>query len=117
MGWMGGWNCCAPCWTPAWAWVLVNEIEADSSSPSAASFVGESGAGDATVEYFIDQGASSPAVTVTIVAGGSTTTWNASALGVGFHAHHFGGLHRGTKVTLTATNAMARLRWCEPVCC
>ena len=28
-----------------------------------------------------------------------------------------GGLPPGAKITLKATDAMARLRWCEPVCC
>lgn len=113
MGWMGH----APCWTPCWAFMLVNEIEADATSPSGAAFIGEGGAGDVTVDYLIDQGASSPAVTVTLVAGGATTTWNATDVNAGYHAHHFGAQQTGTKLTLTATNAMARLRWCEPVCC
>lgn len=105
------------CWTPAWMWIVLNEIEADATSSSAAAFTGEGGATAASVEYWIDTGASSPAVSVGIAAGGATTTWNASDVTAGFHAHHFGPLPRGAKLTLTATNAMARLRWCEPVCC
>jgi len=106
-----------PCWTPTWAWVVLNELEVDSTSTSAAAFTGEGGASGASVEYLVDQGAASPAVSVDIVAGGTTTTWTATAIAPGFHAHRFGPLPQGAKLTLSATDAMARLRWCEPVCC
>jgi hypothetical protein len=106
-----------PCWTPTWTWVVLNELEVDSTSTSAAAFTGEGGASNATVEYLIDQGAAGPAVTVAIVAGGTTTNWTATALTAGFHHHRFGPLPPGAKLTLTGTDVMARLRWCEPVCC
>jgi hypothetical protein len=105
------------CWTPSWHWFVLSELEVDSTSTSAAAFTGLGGANEASVEYLIDQGAATPAVTVNIVAGGSTTTWNATTVTPGFHAHRFGSLPQGAKLTLSATNAMARLRWCEPVCC
>lgn len=117
MGWMGYGMGRAPCWTPGWAFMMVNELDVDNTSPSGAAFIGEGGSSAVTVDYVIDQGASGPAVTVTIVAGGATTVWNAGTVTAGYHAHHFGAQPRGTKLTLTATNAMARLRWCEPVCC
>jgi hypothetical protein len=111
---------CAPCWTQTWAWVVLNELEADSTSAtatSAAAFIGTGGASGASVEYLIGQGATGPAVTVDIAAGAMSTTWTATVVTAGFHAHRFGPLPEGTKLTLTATDAMARLRWCEPVCC
>jgi hypothetical protein len=117
MGAMGYAAGCSPRWTPEWALVLVNELDVDSTSPSAAAFIGEGGASDVTVDYLIDQGASSPAVTVTLLAGSSTTTWTATTVTAGYHVHHLGAQPRGTKLTLTATSAMARLRWCEPFCC
>jgi hypothetical protein len=106
-----------PCWTPTWAWVVLNELEVDSTSTSAAAFTGEGGASGASVEYLVDQGAAAPAVTVDIAERGTSTTWTATSITPGFHAHRFGPLPRGAKLTLTATDAMARLRWCEPVCC
>jgi len=106
-----------PCWTQAWSWIVLNEIEVDPTSTAAAAFIGAGGATTASVEYWIDTGASSPAVTVGIGSGGGTTTWSASDVAPGFHAHRFGPLPRGAKLTLAATNAIARLRWCEPVCC
>lgn len=107
----------APCWTPAWAWLVLNELEVDSTSTSAAAFTGEGGASGASVEYLVDKGAASPAVTVAIDTAGTSTTWTAPAVTPGFHAHRLGPLPRGAKLTLTATDAMARLRWFEPVCC
>jgi hypothetical protein len=119
MGYMGylGHMGCAPCWAPAWAWILLNELEADSTSTSAAAFTGEGGASSAWVEYWVDKSAASPAVTVTIDSGGTTTTWTATALTPGFHVRRFGSVPRGSMLTLTVTGVMARLRWCEPVCC
>jgi hypothetical protein len=108
---------CAPCWAPVWAWILLNELEADSTSTSAAAFTGEGGASNAWVEYWVDKGAASPAVTVTIDSGSTTTTWTATKVTPGFHAHGFGAVTRGAKLTLAVTDTMARLRWCEPVCC
>lgn len=106
-----------PCWTPNWAWVVLNELEVDSTSTSAAAFIGVGGASGASVEYLVDQGAANPAVTVDIAAGGTSTTWTATAITPGFHVHPLGPLSQGAKLTLSATDAMARLRWCEPVYC
>jgi hypothetical protein len=106
-----------PCWTPTWAWVVLNELEVDSTSTSAAAFTGVGGASGASVEYLVDPGAAAPAVTVEIAAGATNTTWTAATVTPGFHAHRLGALPRGAKLTLSATDAMARLRWCEPVCC
>ena len=120
MGYMGYMPCWAPpmpCWTPAWSWTVLNELEVDSISTTAAAFTGQGGGSGAAVEYLIDQGATSPVVSVQTTAGATSTTWTATALTPGFHAHHFGSLPQGAKLTLSATDAMARLRWCEPVCC
>lgn len=106
-----------PCWTPNWAWVVLNELEVDSTSTSAAAFTGAGGASGASVEYLIDHGAAAPAVTVEIADRATNTTWTAATVTPGFHAHRLGPLPQGAKLTLSATDAMARLRWCEPVCC
>jgi hypothetical protein len=106
-----------PCWRPGWYWLVLNELDVDSTSASAAAFTGVGGAADVSVEYLVDQGAAGPAVTVNMITGSSTTTWTATSVTPGFHAHRFGSLPQGVKLTLSATDAMARLRWCEPVCC
>lgn len=118
MGYMGypGYMGCMPCWTPDWSWVVLHELEADSGSPTAQAFTGSGGTSGLTVEYLVNKGAASPAVTVEIDAG-AATTWKAAALTAGFHAHRFGPLPAGAKLTLTVKDVMARLRWCEPVCC
>ena len=46
---------------PSLAWVVLNELEVDSTSTSAAAFTGEGGASGASVEYLVDKGAASPA--------------------------------------------------------
>ena len=104
------------CWRPSWAWVVLHELEADASSPTAKSFAGAGGGSGAIVEYLVETGAPAPEVAVDITAGGLTTNWKDTAIAPGFHAHHFGPLPAGAKLTLSATDAMARLRWCEAVC-
>ena len=108
---------CMHCGCGGMGFVLVNEIEADPTSKSAANFTGEGGGHSAVVEYFVDAGASAPSVEVTITSGGSTQDWKDTAIAAGFHAHHLGHLPPGAKVTLTVAAAMARVRWCETVCC
>jgi len=112
---------------PSWCWghghmvqhfVLVHELEADPSSTIASAFAGEHGGRNAVVEYLVSAGASSPSVEVmTVDTGGATADWKDSAIAPGFHVHHMGHLQPGAKVTLTVAAAMARLRWCESVCC
>jgi hypothetical protein len=112
--------CCmtrVPWCVPSWGWLMVHELEVDTSSTTASAFTGTGGASGATVEYLVDQGATSPSVSVNIAAGGLTTAWTDTAIAPGFHFHQFGPLPHGAKLTLTASNAIARLRWCEPVCC
>jgi len=98
-------------------YVVVHELDVDPSNTATSGFIGAGGASGATVEYLVETGAPAPQVTVEIVAAGPTTQWQDTAIAPGFHVQHFGPLPRGAKVTLSATDAMARLRWCEKVCC
>jgi hypothetical protein len=95
-----------PCCGPAGPlpYLLVCELEVDADSPSATAFTGGQGAWNATVE-------------VTIQSNGATTDWKDSGIAPGFHSKTLGPLAAGAKISLTATNSLARVRWCEPVCC
>jgi len=112
--------CCmmrVPYCMPSWGWMVLHELEVDPSSTTATAFTGAGGGSGATVEYLVDKGAASPSVSANITADGLSTAWSDTGIAPGFHFHRFGPLPRGAKVTLSATNAMARLRWCELVCC
>lgn len=115
-------SCCQPVfWVPV-VWpceqVLVHEIETDATTPSKSALIGGRGESRLTVEYYVASGASSPSVTLTIVADGQTTTWNDTNIAAGYHVHEeLTAVHAGAMVTLAVTNATARLRWCERVCC
>lgn len=115
--WCADWRWSWPHWAGPTGFVLVNELEADASSTNATAFVGAQGGNNAVVEYLVDAGASSPSVEVTILAGGATTDWKDTGIAAGFHVHHIGHLVPGAKITLTVAAAMARVRWCEAVCC
>lgn len=107
----------APRCAPVWGWLVLHELEVDATSPDAGTFTGAGGASGATVEYLVEAGAAAPVVSVDIAADNFSTTWKDTAIAPGFHVHQFGPLPAGAKLKLSATDAMARLRWCETVCC
>ena len=66
----------------------------------------------------MDAGAASPTVKVTTAAGGSSATWSDDTPAEGYTVRQAVlSAAPGTKVTLAVNNAIARLRWCELVCC
>jgi hypothetical protein len=81
------------------------------------SFAGSRGGMGTVVEYLVDTGAIGPSVEVQVTSGGGVSDWKDTAIAPGFHVHHIGHLSPGAKVTLTVAAAMARVRWCETVCC
>jgi len=111
-------------WMPVMLWpgsaeqMVVEEIDADATTPTRSALVGGRGESRLTVEYSVASGATSPSVTVTIVADGKTTTWTDTSIAAGYHVYDgLGAVHAGATVTLTVTNATARVRWCERICC
>lgn len=125
-------HCCAPpppscCYPVFWVpvafpgvceQVVVHEIEADATTPSKSALIGGRGESRLTVEYYVAQNAQNPQVTLTIVADGQTTTWTDQNIAAGYHVHEeLTKVKAGGMVTLATTNATARLRWCETVCC
>lgn len=105
-----------PC-TP-WPQTLVRNIAVDAASPSAEGLVGGAGPVRLTLEYLVEPGAAAPEVRIGVVSGGATTDWQATALTPGYRTlEPLGPVAAGSKVILKATDALARLRWCETVCC
>jgi hypothetical protein len=97
---------------------MVREIEVDAETPSKDAFVGGHSEARLTLEYLIEDGAEAPSVSVTVSSAGQTLNWTASDTGVGYHVYdQFGAVKPGSKVTLEASGALARLRWCETLCC
>ena len=100
------------------AMVLAREIDADTATPSKDGLVGGARPVFLSIEYLVDAGAASPTVKVTTAAGGSNATWSDDTPVEGYTVRQsLLGATPGTKVTLTVNNAIARLRWCELVCC
>lgn len=111
-------------WVPVMLWqgaseqAVVEEIDADATTPTKSALVGGRGESRLTVEYSVASGATTPSVTVTIVDGGKTTNWSDQNIAAGYHVFDgLGAVHAGATVTLTVANATARVRWCERVCC
>ena len=107
----------APCCSPMIVPFELTASESDDGSPEEA-FIGGACAVRPTLEYLVDADAAVAEVTVTITLDGTTTTWSESAIAEGYHRKDdFAAIAPGSIVQLTATDARARLRWCERLCC
>jgi hypothetical protein len=118
----GYWNHCGhqpPNYHHAYpAMLLAREIDADTGTPSKEGLVGGARPVFLSLEYLVDAGAVSPAVKVTTAAAGSSATWSDDTPAEGYTVRQAVlSAAPGTKVTLAVNNAIARLRWCELVCC
>jgi hypothetical protein len=100
------------------AMLLAREIDADTTTPSRDGMVGGERPVFLSLEYIVDAGASSPTIKVTTAAGSSSATWSDAAPAEGYTVRQAVlSAAPGTKVTLDVNNLIARLRWCELVCC
>ena len=92
----------------------VRAIEVDAVTTSAVAVTGGNSESRLTVEYYLDAGATSASVTLTIVSEGQTTTWSDTNIVAGYHVHdQLPSFPPGAKLTLQASTALARVRWCE----
>ncbi len=97
---------------------LPQEVSVDSATGMKEVLIGGTANASLTLEYVPDAGATSPLVKVTVDLDGSTSTWQETSMTDGYHVKtHLLSIEPGAKVTLEVTEAMARLRWCETVCC
>jgi len=113
-----------PMWWPVapspthWPLTVPQEVAADAANSPQEGFVGGQSDAHLTLEYLVAAGATSPTVTVTIEVGGSVSTWTDTGIAEGYHTKEdFAALPPGAKLTLEVSEAVARLRWCETVCC
>ena len=99
--------------------VLPEEMLVDDASPKKEVFVGGIRDAKLTLEYMPAAGATgSPAVTVTIIAPGSTSTWKEEPIPDGYHVKKdFPTVATGAKIQVEVADAVARLRWCEVIEC
>jgi hypothetical protein len=97
---------------------MVRELEVDAETTSREALVGGISEPRMTLEYLIEEGVEAPSVSVTVSGSGQTLEWTATDTAAGYHVYdQFGAVKPGSKVTLEASGALARLRWCEAVCC
>ena len=60
----------------------------------------------------------SPAVKVTITEGGSSSTWDIATIPDGYQIkENLATVAPGAGVEIEVTDCLARLRWCEVICC
>src|SRR5690242_12112656 len=106
----GGCQPC-PCGTPM---LSPYELAVASGGAPGQAFVGGAQPSRLSLEYIVDDGAAAPAIKVTTVSAGSSSTWEETAPATGYQVKSdFLTVDPGTKVTLDVTETTARLRWCE----
>lgn len=97
--------------------VMPQELTADPAASGDAMLGGFTTA-HLTLETYVEAGAAAPEVKVTVVKDGTSTTTTSSGLPEGYQMDEdFLTLDPGAKITLEVVDAVARLRWCETVCC
>ena len=97
---------------------LPQEVSVDSATSMKEALIGGTTNASLTLEFAPDGGATSPSVKVTVEIGGSISTWQETSMTDGYHVKsQLLSVEPGAKVTLEVTEAMARLRWCETICC
>lgn len=80
--------------------------------------VGGTGPARLTLEYLAADGAEAASITLSVEADGSTSTWEEASPAPGYQVKRdLMSVNPGTRLRLEVTDAMARLRWCETLCC
>ena len=127
-GWSGG------CWLGPWVPVMVcvplsaccgwetrvpEDLEAKAGATAGPQMVGGRSTARLSVEYLIAKGAASPLVKVTVDhPDGSSASWSSANTTAGYHVDEdVLSAVPGSQVTLASTDATARVRWCETICC
>ena len=94
------------------------ELTATTASTPQEVLIGGRGDVHLSLEYLADTGASAPAVDIMIEFAGTTSTWSESPIPTGYQVKSgFVTVQPGSKETLSVTEATAKLRWCETICC
>lgn len=94
------------------------ELSVASGGATASALVGGAATVRLSLEYLVDAGATSPSITVTTASGGTTSTWQETTPASGYQVKPgFLTIPPGTTLTVDATEAAARVRWCETFCC
>lgn len=102
----------------AYAMTVPREVEVDPASSPRQALVGGRSDVRLSLEYLVEAGAAAPEVKVTITSDGTAWTWTDTGIAEGYHVkENFSSAKPGAKVTFEATDAIARLRWCETICC
>jgi hypothetical protein len=97
---------------------VARDLNVDAANATQQALVGGCEQASLSLEYLVEAGAASPSVTLTTTSNGTSATWSDTAPAVGYHVQEaLLSAKPGSKVSLTVNDAMARLRWCEKICC
>lgn len=107
------------CCCSARPWVYVpQEVAVDTATPSKEAFVGGSENVHLTLEYMPVTGATTPSVKLVVTDASGTSEWNVTTIPAGYHVKEgFASAAPGSSFKLEVKECVARLRWCEALCC
>lgn len=107
-----------PCTHTGYPMTVAHELEADAASSPQEALIGGRCDVHLSLEYLVETGATAPEVKLTVTEDGATSTWSDTGIAEGYHVKEdFMSVEPGARVTLEVTDATARLRWCETICC
>ena len=114
--------CCQPyhlcCCVAKTQFQIPQELSVDSSTSPKEALIGGLCDTSLTLEYMAEEGAAFPSIKITLTGSDGTSTWEESSIPAGYHVKSdFSTVSPGTKVKIEVTEAIARLRWCETICC
>lgn len=114
-------GCCQPahlcrCAKPLAHMKVPQELAVDGASSPKTAFIGGLENVSLSLEY-LKTGAT-PAIKIAITEAGQTTTWDITTIPDGYQIkENFASVAPGAEIEIDVTDCMARLRWCEVICC
>ena len=97
--------------------LLPQELSVDNTNKVKEIFAGGLEDANLTLEYMPVTPATAT-VKVTITGPGGTTVWDGGGVADGYHVKDdFAPVAPGSKIKIEVNDCIARLRWCEEICC
>lgn len=95
---------------------VPQELAVDGTSSPKSVFIGGLASASLSLEY-LKTGAT-PSIKVTITEAGQTATWDITTIPDDYQIkENFAVVSPGAQIEIDVADCMARLRWCEVVCC
>lgn len=95
---------------------VPQELAVDAASSPKTAFIGGLTNVALSLEYL--KSGTTPSIKIAITESGATTTWDITTIPDGYQVkENFASVAPGAEIEIDVADCMARLRWCEVICC